>query len=257
MSSILVQVIVGGLFLMYHGLIDYRIPLIILAMTLICLLVFPVPVVIRETAPEWRWLAFRMPEVGWPLATTFANYEIMASPLLFMAFFLATSPSVRPMSRRARTIFAVLVGAVAVTAGVVLNYRDYFPPNFDSDFLRGREKYFSGSYQWAFYTHTAAGPVALVLGTIGDKTVVQGFSIIFTASATDANPGQSQTFSLDLGAPDGATIDPMSGQFIWRRINEGQGPGMFSVTIRVTVSGPDGLRVRTRAGYRASREPPR
>jgi hypothetical protein len=28
-------------------------------------------------------------------------------------------------------------------------------------------------------------------------------------------------------------------------------------TIRVTVSGPDGLRVRTRAGYRASSERPR
>ena len=31
-----------------------------------------------------------------------------------MAFFLATSPSVRPMSRRARTIFAILVGATTV-----------------------------------------------------------------------------------------------------------------------------------------------
>jgi hypothetical protein len=53
-----------------------------------------------------------------------------------------------------------------VTAGVVLNYRNYVPPNFNSDFLRGREAYFSGSYQWAFYTHIAAGPVSLLLGTV-------------------------------------------------------------------------------------------
>ncbi len=67
--------------------------------------------------------------------------------------------------QRVLTLLAGLL-IIKVTAGVVLNYRDYFPPNFDSDFLRGRESYFSESYQWAFYTHTAAGPVALVLGTI-------------------------------------------------------------------------------------------
>lgn len=53
-----------------------------------------------------------------------------------------------------------------VTAAVIWGYRDYFPPNFDSDFLRGREKYFSGRYQWAFYTHIASGPVCLLLGTM-------------------------------------------------------------------------------------------
>ncbi len=53
-----------------------------------------------------------------------------------------------------------------VVAGVVLKYGDYFPPNFNSDFLRGRELYFSGSYQWAFYVHIAAGPMALILGMI-------------------------------------------------------------------------------------------
>ena len=53
-----------------------------------------------------------------------------------------------------------------VTISVILNYRDYMPPDFESDFLRGRELYFSGSYQWAFYTHIASGPCSLILGMI-------------------------------------------------------------------------------------------
>ncbi len=53
-----------------------------------------------------------------------------------------------------------------VTAGVFLSYRDYMPPNFESDFLQGREHYFFGSYQWAFYTHITSGPCSLILGMI-------------------------------------------------------------------------------------------
>ncbi len=53
-----------------------------------------------------------------------------------------------------------------VTGGVVLNYRAYIPPNFDAEFLQGREAYFSGTYQWAFYTHIASGPLTLVVGMI-------------------------------------------------------------------------------------------
>ena len=55
---------------------------------------------------------------------------------------------------------------VKVTLSVVLGYRDYLPPNFDADFLLGRETYFWGPYAWAFYTHLVAGPLSLVLGTV-------------------------------------------------------------------------------------------
>lgn len=53
-----------------------------------------------------------------------------------------------------------------VTVSVMLGYVNYLPPNFDSDFLRGREGYFFGAYQWAFYTHIASGPASLFLGVI-------------------------------------------------------------------------------------------
>ncbi len=42
-----------------------------------------------------------------------------------------------------------------VTVAVMLGYVNYFPPNFDADFLRGRERYFFGAYQWAFYRRVA------------------------------------------------------------------------------------------------------
>jgi Predicted membrane protein (DUF2306) len=53
-----------------------------------------------------------------------------------------------------------------VTLSVVIGYRSYLPPDFDSDFLLGRESYFWGPYCWAFYTHLVAGPASLVIGTI-------------------------------------------------------------------------------------------
>ena len=53
-----------------------------------------------------------------------------------------------------------------VNVAVMWGYRNYFPPNFESDFLRGRELYFFDSYQWVFYAHIASGPISLVLGML-------------------------------------------------------------------------------------------
>ncbi|HEX2476616.1 MAG TPA: DUF2306 domain-containing protein, partial [Lacipirellulaceae bacterium] len=66
--------------------------------------------------------------------------------------------------RMLRLLACVLI--LKVTLSVVLGYRDYFPPNFASDFLRGREAYFFGAYQWAFYLHIASGPISLLLGLL-------------------------------------------------------------------------------------------
>jgi hypothetical protein len=67
--------------------------------------------------------------------------------------------------RHVLTLVAGLL-ILKVTLSVVLGYRDYFPANFASDFLQGREDYFFGPYQWAFYTHVVSGPIALVLGLL-------------------------------------------------------------------------------------------
>jgi hypothetical protein len=59
---------------------------------------------------------------------------------------------------------AILICKVALET--VAEYRYYVPPNFQSEFLQGRETYFWGAYQWAFYAHLVSGPASLVLGTL-------------------------------------------------------------------------------------------
>jgi Na+-translocating ferredoxin:NAD+ oxidoreductase RnfD subunit len=120
-----IAIIIGGLFLLYRGLIDYRIPLLIVVSALLALLVLPIPAVITNHA-EWRWAVGHVRGIGWSMGITFANYEILASPLLFTAFFLATSPAVRPMSGRGRTIFSILIGFLAAL------FQLYVSPSFGS-----------------------------------------------------------------------------------------------------------------------------
>ena len=55
------------------------------------------------------------------------------------------------------------------------------------------------------------------------------------AAATDADlPAETLTYSL-VAAPAGATLSPTTGVFTWTP-SEGDGPGTFPVTIRVTDS---------------------
>jgi Na+-translocating ferredoxin:NAD+ oxidoreductase RnfD subunit len=75
-----------------------------------------VPARIVGEYPQWRWLVVREGDVDWATALTFVHYEIMASPLLFAALFLATAPSIRPVTRRGRVVYAVLAGLLAAPA---------------------------------------------------------------------------------------------------------------------------------------------
>jgi hypothetical protein len=61
-------------------------------------------------------------------------------------------------------LVCLLIGRIL--AGILWNYRNYLPPNFQADFLLGRQSYFWQGYQWAFYPHIFAGPLSLILGTI-------------------------------------------------------------------------------------------
>jgi len=107
-----VAVIIGGLFLLYRGLIDYRIPLMITAAAWIALLVLPIPVGGTDP-PAWHWFPGHARGIGWSVGLTLANYQVLASPLLFTAFFLAGSPTIRPLSRKGRAIYAMLTGVMA------------------------------------------------------------------------------------------------------------------------------------------------
>src|ERR1043166_5512574 len=76
-----------------------------------------------------------------------------------------------------------------------------------------------------------------VLTAIGNKTVVEENTLAFTAVASDLEvPNDVLTFTLDAGAPAGAVINPTTGAFSWTP-TEAQGPGTYSVTVRVTDDG--------------------
>ena len=50
-----------------------------------------------------------------------------------------------------------------VLVAIVLEYRNYFPANFESNFLAGRKEFFAGSYKFAFYAHIISGPISLLI----------------------------------------------------------------------------------------------
>lgn len=80
-----------------------------------------------------------------------------------------------------------------------------------------------------------------VLAEIGSRAGYVGKPLSFVASATDADlPAQTLTFSLEAGAPDGATIDPVSGLFSWP-IDASVIPDHYFVTITVTDNGDPNL----------------
>lgn len=61
-----------------------------------------------------------------------------------------------------RWLAVVLI--LRVTAAILTNYPDYFPPNFESLFLQGREATFHGPYRVAFYVHIFTSPIVLMNG---------------------------------------------------------------------------------------------
>ncbi len=82
---------------------------------------------------------------------------------------------------------------------------------------------------------------APVLGTLKDFTVEEGSVVTFQATATDADlPPQTLTYTLGVGAPAGASVDPNSGIFVWATPDD-TGPTTNSITLTVTDNGPGNL----------------
>ena len=60
--------------------------------------------------------------------------------------------------------WAVVVLFAKVLFTIVLEFRSYFPADFESAFLTGRRESFVGLYRAAFYAHILGGPVTILLG---------------------------------------------------------------------------------------------
>ena len=77
-----------------------------------------------------------------------------------------------------------------------------------------------------------------VLDPIGDRIPEFGKELVVDVTASDPDePAQDLTFSLDAGAPAGASIDPKTGQLRWLPF----GAFPFDVTVRVTDNGSPSL----------------
>ena len=77
---------------------------------------------------------------------------------------------------------------------------------------------------------------APVLATIGNQTVGNGYELTFTVTATDVD-NDTLTYSLDSGAPSGASIDNSSGEFTWTPDTT----GTYTFTVRISDNGSPAL----------------
>ena len=78
------------------------------------------------------------------------------------------------------------------------------------------------------------------LAAIPNQTVAQGSTVTLIVTATDPDVGQTLTYSLDPGAPSGATIDAKTGAFTWA-VPAAQAPSDYPVTVRATDDGSPSL----------------
>jgi len=81
-----------------------------------------------------------------------------------------------------------------------------------------------------------AGNTAPVIAAIGTKTAILGQPFSFTVTATDAQAGQTLTYTIVSGAPAGATLHPNSGLFSWNSAFA-WAPSTNNVTVRATDDG--------------------
>ena len=109
-ASSAIAVIIGGLFLLYRGLIDYRVPLYVTFFAFVGFLILPVPVAVNETGAQWQPPLLPFARLELIQVVSFANYQLVAGSLLLVAFFMATAPSICPLDRRARGIYAIVLG---------------------------------------------------------------------------------------------------------------------------------------------------
>ena len=80
-----------------------------------------------------------------------------------------------------------------------------------------------------------------VLVPITDRVIALGQTLSFTVTASDAEvPPQILNFTLLPGAPEGASINPFTGQFVWTPTAL-QAPAQHTVTVRVTDNGSPSL----------------
>jgi hypothetical protein len=75
-----------------------------------------------------------------------------------------------------------------------------------------------------------------VIAQIANQVATEGVKLVVAVTAKDPDPGEALRFGLGTGAPAGAVVNATTGVFTWTP-TEAQGPGNYSVTVRVTDRG--------------------
>ena len=150
-----------------------------------------------------------------------ADSDLPANTLMWSASGLPAGLAINPATGEIAGIVDPVAGAGSPYTVTVRLTDDGSPVLFDEV-----------TFTWTI-TDTNRPPV---LGTITDPTGDELTAIAFTATATDPDlPPDNLTFSL-VGAPAGASIDPVTGDFTWTP-TEADGPGVYTFTVRVTDDG--------------------
>ena len=110
-------------------------------------------------------------------------------------------PMDRGHSLKLTSIITILYLAIAILlarvfVSILFGFADYFPPNFRSGFLTGRDEYFFGIYQYAFYSHIFLGPLSILLGTL---LFFQGNGLLEFKSNVHRMTGKVQAAVVLLG----------------------------------------------------------
>lgn len=119
-----VAVMIAGLFIVYRGIVPFRVPLLMLAACYATLMIVPLPAVVGHDEVMRRWLMPFNHRVGWAMGITLIHYILAASPILLTTLMLAVLPGVRPIGLRASVVFALIYGVLCgvCTAFISFHY---------------------------------------------------------------------------------------------------------------------------------------
>ena len=141
-----IALLVGGLFMVYRGVVAFRLPVIMLTACVSAMLVLPMPVLVGHNEIIRKWLFVTDPSVGWAMGVTLINYIITASPILLTTLLLATIPGIRPTGGRAAKLFALAFGICAAVATINISFHygalialalvQFFTPSIERYFAR-------------------------------------------------------------------------------------------------------------------------
>lgn len=116
-----IAILIGGLFLVHRRLVAFRMPAMMLAVTIATLFVLPAPVIVSSDEVVRRWLAASDPRVGWAVGVTYVNYILVASSSIIVIFFLASLPGIRPLSLRAGIVFSAIFGVLCGVCTILIS----------------------------------------------------------------------------------------------------------------------------------------